>query len=291
MRDGLVVGDWGASRLRLWRIEHGGASGRREGPGVLATSEPRRALVAALGDWSPERIVLCGMAGARGALHETGYVACPAGMDDWLGQAADFELDGIAVRIAPGVACRDRQGRPDVMRGEETQLFGAMIRDRELSRGQHDVLLPGTHSKWATLEDGRITRFRTFITGELYALLGGSSLLGQGSSQADEEEGEGFAAGLDRASGGSVVTADLFEARAGRLSDGKSAEWARGFVSGLLIGAEAREMAPRGPLTVIGDEALSRRYARALAPVCDHIGFHPGDECAIAGLRLLDGHD
>lgn len=288
---GLIIGDWGASRLRLWRIENGTAAERRDGPGILAAADPAAVLAAALRDWPVQRIVLCGMAGARDGLHETGYVRCPAGAKDWSEGAAAFHLHGIPVRIAPGVAFRDPRGCPDVMRGEETQLFGAMTLDRALGIGEHRVVLPGTHSKWVTIENGRIVRFRSFVTGELYAFLGQSSLLSDGTAGAADEDEDGFAAGLARSSGGDALTSDLFEARAARLTDGRSMEWAQGFVSGLLIGAELREMAPSGRVMVIGEAALSALYAEALAPVCDEIECRDGDECVIAGLRVLDGDD
>ena len=172
------------------------------------------------------------------------------------------------------------------MRGEETQIFGAMALDPRLASGKHIVLLPGTHSKWVWLDDGAIVRFRTSMTGELYALLGQSSLLAAG--EAGSNEGEGFAAGLLRAGQGAAPSVALFEARAAQLLDGRTVDWARGFVSGLLIGAEIAEMAPHDTVLAIGDPALVVRYNEALAQRGVQMRSMDGEACAIAGLRLLD---
>jgi len=285
----LVVGDWGSSRLRLWRIEAGRIADRREGPGILAASPPAQSLASALGDWTDVRIVLGGMAGAREGLHEAPYLACPVSSAEWRERTSDHDFRGSRLRIAAGLSCRDAAGRADVMRGEECQIFGAMALDPGLATGRHLVLLPGTHSKWAWLEDGFIARFRTCMTGELFALLGRSSLFS--AAQAEGDDAEGFAAGLDRADAHETLSCALFEARAAQLADGRSAGWARGFVSGLLIGAEIAEVDPAGPVVTIADPALAASYEAALARRAVPMRRLDGETCAIAGLRLLDAHD
>lgn len=283
----LAIGDWGGTRLRLWRIDHGLVAERREGPGILACGDPAEALVSAIGDWGAERITLCGMAGAREGLREAPYVRCPAGMPEWRDQSIDFALGGMQVTIAAGLSSPDDRGRPDVMRGEEAQIFGAMALDPTLATGTRRVLLPGTHSKWVGLRDGSIVEFRTFITGELFALLGNSTLYTAGvPSEADEREG--FAAGLARAGQSPGLAADLFEARAAQMQDGKSSAWAGGFVSGLLIGDEVQHMVCADPVVVIGDPDLSARYGQALRHFGVPFECIDGEPCAIAGLRLLD---
>lgn len=282
-----VIGDWGNSRLRLWRLADGVVTGRRDGPGVGATSDPAGALAEILADWTPGRIVLCGMAGARNGLHEVAYVPCPASPEDWAGGAVQTEFAGVPLRIAAGLAFRDPADRPEVMRGEEAQLFGAIARDPSLGAGRHLVLLPGTHSKWIDVQDGRIAGFRTFITGELFALLEKSSLFAARAA-ADGGEQAGFAAGMDRASEGCALSSDLFEARSRQLCDGKSSDWARGFVSGLLIGAEIGQMKPSGPVLVIGERSLAQRYCSALELRGIDARTSDGEECAVAGLRMLE---
>lgn len=295
-----IRGDWGTTRLRLWRVGDGQTGEYVEGAGIgQLTDSPAETLRRTIAPWvtdsPPERIVLCGMVGARNGLHEAGYADCPADAAAWRRSAANIALDCIPLRIGAGVACRDADGRPDVMRGEETQLFGAVRRDPALGTGKHIVVLPGTHSKWARLEDGRITSFRTFLTGELFALLQGSSLLAAGREGHAEDAGEGFDHGLARALAEGGVLGGVFETRAAQLRDGRSAAWGADFLSGLLLGCELAEMRRLGGLpravAVIGGAALTQRYARALSAFAVSATLLGGDDCALAGLELLDADD
>lgn len=286
-----VLGDWGSTNLRLWRQRGGTIDGRSNGPGIVGLADPATALREAIAPWladgAPDAIALAGMAGARGGLREAGYAPCPLAVSDWRKAATAFELDGVPVRIAAG--CAD--GVEDVMRGEETQLFGALALRPDLATGRHLAILPGTHSKWAWIEEGAITGFRTFFTGELYALLRGSSLLSLGGAPAAADDA-GFAAGVAKAKASPGVIGKLFTARAAQLREGRSPAWAASYLSGLLIAGEIAEMAavsalPRG-VTIIGDAALAERYAPALATfnlACERLD---GEACALAGLELLN---
>lgn len=292
-----VFGDWGTTRLRLWRMDGNGApQDRLTGPGIgQLRAPPDEALGEALAPWLAqgplERITLCGMAGARGGLREAAYADCPADAAQWRRAALAAEWRGASLRLGAGLACRDAQGRPDVMRGEEAQIYGALRLHPELRAGTRAFVLPGTHSKWATVSDGAITGFRTFLTGELYALLQGSSLLAARSEGG--ESGEGFAAGLERAGQGGVIGA-LFEARSRQLRDGRGDAWAREFLSGLLIGgelAEARQAGLLAPdLVLIGDDTLTARYVRAIDGSAAPLRLD-GEACALAGLGELDADD
>ena len=181
----------------------------------------------------------------------------------------------------------------------ETQVFGAIALNPGLSEGRHRIILPGTHSKWIWLEDGRITGFRTFLTGELFALLQQSSLIAAGSDRAEGDDadgfgdpfGDGFGDGLARARAQTGWLGSLFETRTRQLRDGRSAGWARGFLSGLAIGGEVVEMVASAPVkavTIIGDPRLAARYEAVLAGYGTVVSRADGDACALAGLGLLD---
>jgi 2-dehydro-3-deoxygalactonokinase len=284
------MGDWGSTRLRLWRLEEGAVAGWREGPGITNTDDPAAALLETLGDWPAGRVILSGMAGAREGLRQVPYVPCPADRAKWRAAAVRFEIGGKSVTIAPGFSCDDDRRGPDVMRGEETQIFGAMVLVPALESGHRLVILPGTHSKWVWLADNHITHFRTYMTGELYSLLGNSTLAFAAAAD-DSSEDEGFHAGLARSATGIRAFEGLFEARAAQMRDGKSPAWAGGFVSGLLIGGELfnlRMAPPAEPPLVIGTAALAARYGSALEEF--GVSYETADavDCAIAGLRLLD---
>jgi 2-dehydro-3-deoxygalactonokinase len=288
-----LLGDWGTSRLRLWLARDGVIAPWREGPGIGALDRPaelvlRDVLSELPADQKPSSIVLCGMAGARGGLREAPYADCPADRTAWARQAMRCTFEGVPLAIAPGVATPSSSPHADVMRGEETQIFGAIARDPALATGRQTLLLPGTHSKWVEIEDGAITGFRTFFTGELYALLGRSTLLAAGVEGEDGEEG--FIAGLEKARAGGVLGA-LFQARAAQLRAHRSGAWAAGFLSGLLIGGEIAEVAARGSLPayipLIGDARLANRYTQALTSYRITAQILDVETVTLAGLSLM----
>lgn len=290
-----ILGDWGTTRLRLFRVEDGAIVDRLDGPGIgqLAGS-PAETLAATLAPWREAArasgVLLCGMAGSRNGLVEVPYTACPADVALWRESLSTVDVDGIAVSVAPGLSTANFSGHADVMRGEETQIFGAAALDAALGKGRAMLVLPGTHSKWAELIDGRVERFHTFPTGELFALLRDHSTLTRAGTDSAGRE-EGFADGLARA--GTGLIAGLFEARAAQLTEGKSLGWALGLLSGLLIGgeiAEALTLAGEKPerIALIGDPGLSALYRQAAEKHGLAVTHLDGDACAIAGLALLD---
>ena len=290
-----LLGDWGTSRLRLWLARDGAITPWREGPGIGVIDRPatqvlREILTEMTDDARPLSIALCGMAGARGGLCEAPYVDCPADLAAWARQAVRIDFDGIPLAIAAGVATPAASQRADVMRGEETQVFGAIACDPALTSGRHTLLLPGTHSKWVEIDNGSIMSFTTFFTGELFALLGRSSLLAAGVAGDDEDAG--FAAGLDCASAGEGVLGDVFQARALQLRQGRSGAWAAAFLSGLLIGGEFAEMAARGALPahiqLVGDEKLAKRYALTLASHEIRTTIFDVEAITLAGLAMIN---
>lgn len=289
----VVLGDWGTTRLRLFVLSDGAVARRADGSGIGAVGAGaaatlRAALAGLTGDTPPGHIVLCGMAGARGALVEAPYARCPAEEQSWARLAIRDTFDGAPLAVAAGLRCTNFADAPDVMRGEETQIFGALALRPDLARGRHLLIHPGTHAKWIMVDDGVIERFRTFPTGEVFALLRDrSTLLRAGAERGDA--GAGFEAGVARGQAG--LLAHLFETRAAQLLEGRSVAWAEAFLSGLLIAAEVREALglARGAdrAVLIGDPALCDLYERALA--VHGIAADPidGDACVLAGLQRL----
>ncbi|GBD44003.1 putative 2-dehydro-3-deoxygalactonokinase DgoK1 [bacterium HR40] len=273
----LVGLDWGTSSLRAFRIgANGGVLERREGPwGILAVEggDFESRLRQFVGDWlaaAPLAPVLAsGMVTSRQGWVEVPYLPCPAGIGELAAALHPLRLaDGRILHFVPGLACRQAGDAPEVMRGEETQIAGA------LASGPTSCLfvLPGTHSKWAEVENGRVQRFSTFMTGELYALLCRHSILGRGMAgeafQASAFE-EGVRAGHapGKATGGLLHR--LFGVRTRGLAGELAPEAAASFLSGLLIGSEIREaegMYSTGrAVDLIGSFALATRYGRAFA--------------------------
>lgn len=265
MSAALIGIDWGTSNLRVMRIAQGGAvlDSRSDprGAGGLTPDRFRGVLNDVAGGWLDESlpVLVSGMAGARGRWREMAYAPCPAGVDE-LARAVARPDDAAFVALVPGVAAY-RDGRlNDVMRGEETQVVGLD------APADAVVVAPGTHSKWIRTAAGRIVDFRTFMTGELFAAVRQATILGADMGEPGADDAA-FTDGVRRALADPAITAALFSVRIEGLAKRLSAAASADYLSGLLIGAEvaAQADANHRPVILIGAEALSRRYAAALA--------------------------
>lgn len=269
--DGLIGLDWGTSRLRVYRLDDTGhvleTRERSWGLRQLPSGGFDAALASITAGWPALPLLACGMVGSRRGWHEVAYVETPADgarLARALGRVQG--ANGRYMHIVPGL---HHSRGPDVMRGEETQLVGALALRPELA-SRSTWILPGTHSKWVSVRDGAITDFGTWMTGELFAVLCRHSILGAGMSDAADDAGafeQGVAAARD--SGASGVTGRLFSTRTLML-DGKLApEAVRDYLSGLLIGGEFRSAMAGDrfdcakPVRLIGADALCKRYSRA----------------------------
>jgi len=285
----FIAGDWGTTKLRLALCDHAGFLDRREGPGIGQLDQsPERTFLSLSADWrathGPLPAYFCGMVGSRLGWREVPYAPCPADPHSLNKGALSFSVEAIAVSLAPGLTCTNPQGAPDVMRGEETQILGALLAHPALAQGRHLLALPGTHTKWVELRDGAIHTFMTSPTGEIFALLRTHSTL----KVADIATPRGFALGLARKG---HLLSSLFEARTRQLVDGMAAEDAAGFLSGLLIGADIAGALACFPgfaqVHLIGDPALSALYAEALTSHKVTSSALDGGDCAFAGLRSI----
>lgn len=271
-RPSLIALDWGTSNLRASLLDEEGAviDTRSAVAGVMAVHDRAfaQALQALCGDWlATHRGCACiasGMIGSRQGWIEAPYVDCPAGLTDAAAQLVPVAFgDGHLLHIVPGLRCTGDDGEVDVMRGEETQLWGA-----DLAAGSC-VVLPGTHSKWAWLGEGdHVLAFQTHMTGELYALLTQHGILGRlmqfGGPLAEAAFDDGVRLGLRQHA---QLLHTLFAARTAGLMGQRAPNELPDFLSGMLIGAEIA--GARGPaaaaVTLLGEGALCDRYARALA--------------------------
>jgi 2-dehydro-3-deoxygalactonokinase len=287
----LIAVDWGTSSLRGARLDEAGrAVEEKSAPlGILNVPNGDFAGVfdSLFSDWMKPAGSVClisGMAGSRQGWVEAPYVPCPAGPDDLNRHLHWIEPGRIG--LVPGLSVE--QGEvPDVMRGEEVQIFGAM-RLAGLADGL--FVLPGTHSKWATVSAGRVIGFRTYMTGEFYGLLSQHSILAR-TLEADAPLDEAiFLRGVARAGEGEGLLHNAFGVRALALFDRLSPAQSASYLSGLLIGEELRaQNLPAGrEVVVIGAPALTARYALALGQRGVTVRRF-GTEATWAGLRALQG--
>lgn len=284
--------DWGTSSLRAYRIGPDGAVQERlDKPGGILTVPAGgfpAALRDAIGAWlaaGETRVLLCGMVGSRQGWVEAPYLTCPAGPDEIAAATVPIAFAGAELRLVPGLTTRDADGVPDVMRGEETKLVAlAAIQPYALA------CMPGTHSKWARLEAGRITSFSTQMTGEVFAALSQHTILARTSVEGPEVPAA-FERGVARASQAGGLLHHLFGARALHLMNQLGQEETRSYLSGLLIGheicAEVRADGP-GQVELIGASGLAVLYEHALWLKGIAVFRHDPDLVA-AGLTRIAG--
>ncbi len=281
----LIGVDWGTTMLRAYRLSPAGDILERvtSDQGILHVKNAAFAatLESLIGPWRAPGlpVILSGMIGSRQGWIEVPYLNMPIAAGD-LAKALHRHPDDGDLFFVPGLALDQKGQTPDVMRGEETQMVGALAG----ARGRHLLIMTGTHAKWALVEAGMITWFATFMTGEVFALLKQHSILGRlmrddGAAQHEAA----FERGLDQTSGqpGGLLQL-LFSARSLPLFDRLADVEVAPYLSGLLIGTEVREALDRLPtalgritITVVGGPALAGRYHHALA--------HAGQTSTMAG--------
>lgn len=283
--EGFIAVDWGTTNRRAYWIDGEGRCIEEfeDSRGVLsipaggfpdAVAEIR----ARLGD---KPLLLAGMIGSNRGWIEAPYVPCPAGLDDL---AAGLVWADEHTAIVPGV-CDNR--RPDVMRGEEVQLLGAVA--AQMIQPDCRVCHPGTHNKWVEVAGGRIASFRTVMTGELFNLLKEHSILADLLTP-PVEPGEAFDAGVRHGLASDDLQAELFSVRARVLLGKARREDAAPYTSGLLIGGDVRiglQSAGAAQVAVMGRPELTHLYAAALAIAgCEPVELD-GEQCFLAGIQQI----
>jgi 2-dehydro-3-deoxygalactonokinase len=289
----FIAGDWGTSRLRLYLCDPGGsvlARGEGEGASVPGCADR---FAAAVAPWDKAHgvlpAVLGGMVGSTIGWKEVPYLSCPARPQAIAGAALRFETDGRAIAILPGLSCIGRTGAPDVMRGEETQILGALRLRPALAKGRHLFCLPGTHAKWVLVEDGAVMQFQTALSGELFELLRRHSVLARDGGEVNIES-PALRRGLDfvRANPDIDLLHLLFSTRArvvtGEMAKSDAASYLSGLVLGKDVATALRLFGDRGPVQMICTPALAALYGRVLKAYDVSSAAVDGDAAALAGL-------
>jgi 2-dehydro-3-deoxygalactonokinase len=277
--------DWGTSRFRAYGLSASGTILKRHvsdaGVAMVADSSAgsqafESVFVRELGSWleahPTANVIASGMAGSRLGWVETRYLPCPVDLSSIASALERRSIGGRTIAFTPGLTRIAQDGMPDVMRGEEVQVFGSLS---QLGDGWYVV--PGTHSKWVLLAGGQIVWFASFMSGELFDVLVQHTVLTQAGSPgapAESSDGDAFCRGLDYArasdaeSGGFLKR--LFSTRSLVARGELSGSQAREYLSGLIIGGELREALTSMPgatparVTLIASAELSGRYVTAL---------------------------
>ena len=299
----LLALDWGTSSLRAFLMGDGQVlETRQSAQGIQHLPQAgirgyQQALAQIAADWLQAwpalPIVACGMVGSAQGWKEAPYVPCPADIHTLVARGVTVASGlGPAILIAPGVLFDMPEALPDVMRGEEIQIAGALQLNPAWARRAW-MLLPGTHSKWALIEDGLIVRFATYLTGELFAILKAHSILGRlmpaDAPQAVDTQAFVLGVNTARHSAPGDLSHQMFATRTlgltGRLPPAALSDYLSGLLIGheLLSGLASVSGTATAPLTMIGAPPLCARYAHALSLM----GYHAEallDNTAPAGL-------
>lgn len=297
----LVAIDWGTTSLRAVLMDASGTILDRlhSADGIMAMqgrSYPE-IFEALFGSWlanAPDAVILAsGMVGSRHGWVEAPYVPCPADFPAVAGGIVWQELAaGRRIGFVPGLLAGGATTTPDVMRGEEVQVFGAL---RLTGRRDGVFVLPGTHSKWVAVAEERITGFHTMMTGELYGVLRKHTILGRLMPAEGEppfhEAAFDEGCRLSISDAGGAILNRLFSARTRGLFDQLAAAALPSYLSGLLIGEEVREarhllggaLPPHVHLICRQDLALAYRRCLALVEVVSTVI----EDAAFLGLHEI----
>jgi 2-dehydro-3-deoxygalactonokinase len=289
----MIGVDWGITQLRAYQIDSNGAvlASRSAPKGIMAVvgGDFAAALESVIGDWldqEAEPILMSGMIGSRQGWVEAPYVSCPARPAEVAAALADVTWGrGRRGFICPGLTCRDADGVPDVMRGEEVQIFGALALEAD---GTAAICHPGTHSKHVAVHAGAVTGFTTFMTGEVFAVLREHSILGRTMAEGPVDW-RAFDDGIGRARQAAGLLHHLFGARTRVLMGDLAPASEADYLSGTLIGHEILAAGDSGPVAVIGAPELAERYLRAFQILGRVARGLPGETATVRGLRLI--HD
>ena len=268
----LVAVDWGTTNRRGYLLDSNGAilDARKDDLGLVNVKDGRfqEAFEILTAPWietyGAMPALLSGMVGATKGWTEAPYCPLPAGLDELAGSLERAPSDD-QIWIVPGVSTRDRIGVADVIRGEEIQAIAAS--------GQEEsslIVVPGTHSKWVHIREGRIVEFTTFMTGDLFEAILNHTVISQLRVKDGIGDQKAFALGVDVGySHNGEFTHVLFGARTRVLFGELAPEAVSDYLSGLLIGAEiAGALSDLGPdvpsVKLMGSERLCEPYRTAL---------------------------
>ncbi len=310
-----IVVDWGSSCLRSFLLDSKGTllASRQSADGIfsLQPGQFAAAIKQQCADWLPDSdlMLMAGMVGSRSGWCEVPYLPCPVNLAALATACMPLPeaLSDAAlpdVRLVPGLSCLNN-GIADVMRGEETQIFGAL----QLTGLDNAWLcLPGTHSKWAQVQQGSVTHFHSFLTGELFALLKEHSSLAafcqqqpttQSPSTTEPATKEhnflnhpAFEQGVQQAAApNSNLLQQLFSVRAQVLTGQLPQQHAGAFLSGLLIGHELNSakhwLKDNTPLLLIGNRQLNALYQQAAAMLGVSNQHISAEDASLAGFNAI----
>lgn len=291
MKNNWIAIDWGTTNFRAFLMRDSQQVSRiSKTCGLLSVEKNQfsQTLQNLLQPWLEQYgnlpIVMAGMVGSQQGWHEVPYAPLPCNAQDLASRTLAFTTPwGSPAWMIPGANGSSQFSQPDVMRGEEVQLFGL---NSLYPAEEHFVLLPGTHSKHAQMRNGEITSFSTYMTGEIFSLLSQHSILGRALPEQQEDK-HAFLLGVKAAGQGAPFTHLVFSARTRRLAGEIPEACVHSYLSGLTIGYELQTLPAGQQAWLVGSPSLTARYEHAASQMDLNLSPVNGDDCFIHGLWHL----
>jgi 2-dehydro-3-deoxygalactonokinase len=283
----FIAVDWGTSHLRAYLCKVGEGDeltliDQCDGPGVVKVNQDfQQTLINAITPWTVQHgvlpIYIAGQITSTIGWHETPYLECPINPEGLLDAAVSFDCEGHTINALPGTKCTLQNSLIDVMRGEELQILGFLKQNEQYQTGKILLCLPGTHTKWVLINNGKIICFKTAMTGELYDLLCHQSVLIPDDCAEGEFDWQAFEQGCDLTLGSDSgnLAHGIFSVRTRQLSKELTPVQAKAYLSGVLIGSDVRaaryasewQLLSNTHVVVIGTSQLNKCFTMALTKI------------------------
>ncbi len=203
------------------------------------------------------KLILSGMASSAIGMKELPYAQTPFPPD---GSGLILEKLQVSSGFSPleeiilvsGVATKD-----DVMRGEESMILGLPEHFSGL------VIQPGTHSKHVRIENGQLTDFKTYMTGEVFELLSTQSILANSVQKPAvfDQNHPRFLQGIKTGLNGNLLHT-IFLTRTAAMLRKTSGEEGYHFLSGVLLGEELKSITEK--VFLVAGNSLTELYQKTL---------------------------
>ena len=282
--------DWGTSSFRAYLVRDKFILDKistNDGMKFVSKANFKNILIKNICVWlksyNIKTILVSGMVGSKQGWVEVPYKKCPCSV-----LKLNFTKIKISKKINVIILSGISQQRPDdVMRGEETQIAGYLLKNKFF---EGSICLPGTHSKWVQILDMKIIKFNTFLTGELFEIIKKNSILCHNLNSNKIDEKIVLKSAKNIMVDPSFFTNKLFNIRAkGLLRDTSDIE-NNSILTGYILAMEiiaSKSYWENKDVILIGSKKLNRLYELILHKKCKSITNIKSDEMTVKGLSFF----
>ena len=287
--DKWIAIDWGTSFFRAYLIENDqvlDSIHTKDGIKFLEKASFEKTLIKLIEPWLENNykieVLASGMVGSKQGWVEAPYQSTPCNLHNVDFISPSVKDKRFSLKIFSGIS---QSNKPDVMRGEETQIAG-FLHDNPNFNGS--ICLPGTHSKWVQIENGHIINFKTFMTGELFEIISKNSVLIHSVTSNKIKKNELIMAVDEIFKKPEIFGNALFQLRADDLINSRGSEIYKSKLSGYLLGLEllgSLEFWEKKDIVLIGNADLIELYEYILQSKVNSIKKFLSKDMILKGLK------